>query len=368
MPHSPPQQLTHTLQSLTPTEMLATIDFLQQELQKSAHQIQQDVAIHHQLQKVEDALRVSEEKFRAIFDSTFQFIGLLDVHGVILEANKTALDAVGVERSQVIGVPFWEAIWWTHSPALQTQLQQGIQRAAAGELVRFEAQHILADGTPVYVDFSLKPIIDQDGKVVLLIPEGRDITDRRAMEIALRETLRSLEFQKLALDEAAIVAVTDCSGVITEVNDQFCQISQYSRAEVIGQTHQLINSGYHSEEFFTQLWETIAAGQVWKGEIKNRAKDGSFYWVDTTIVPFLDEDGQPFQYLAIRFDITAHKIAQDTIHEQAALLDVATDAILLRDLDQKVEFWSHGAEKIYGWSATERSPKMRRIYFMQTKP
>ncbi|MGB2926378.1 MAG: PAS domain S-box protein [Limnothrix sp.] len=349
------EQFTDTLKSLTPTEMLATINFLQQRLQ-THHQASIPPTFAHNYishQQTETDVQQSEQKFRAIFDSTLQFTGLLDTQGIILEANRTSLDAVGVRRSQVVGVPFWEAIWWTHSPALQEQLKQGIEQAALGELVRFEAKHILADGTAVYVDFSLKPIADATGKIVFLIPEGRDITGRHNAEEQLRQALRSLEFQKLALDEAAIVAITDSEGMITEVNDKFCQISQYRREEIIGQTHRLINSGFHPPAFFDDLWETIAAGKVWQGQIKNQAKDGSYYWVDTSIVPFLDEQGEPFQYLSIRFDITAHKIAQEKIQEQAALLEVATDAIAVRDLDQIVQFWNPGAEKIYGWSAAE---------------
>jgi len=137
-----------------------------------------------------------------------------------------------------------------------------------------------------------------------------EIAERFQAESEQRKSLKDLSDLKFALDEAAILALTDAEGIITYVNNKFCELSQYSREELIGKTHRLINSGYHSQEFFKDLWATISTGKVWKGEIKNRAKDGTYYWVNTVIVPFLDDQGKPFQYLAIRFDITERKLTQ----------------------------------------------------------
>jgi len=137
--------------------------------------------------QAEVALYESERKFRAIFDQTFQFIGLLSTDGILLEVNRSALSFSGVEESEVIGKPFWEAPWWRHSSEQQYRLREAVKKASEGEFVRFEAIQVAADGSPHYVDFSLKPVEDEAGRVVLLIPEARDITERKKAEEELKQ-------------------------------------------------------------------------------------------------------------------------------------------------------------------------------------
>lgn len=141
--------------------------------------------------------------------------------------------------------------------------------------------------------------------------------DRHIADPAFREqvihSLMLLTDLKFALDESSIVAITDARGIIQYANDRFCDISGYSRDELIGRDHRIINSGYHDKAYIRRLWETIRSGRVWRGEFRNRAKDGSIYWVDTTIVPFLDADGKPFQYLSVRNEITRLKKAEEDL-------------------------------------------------------
>ncbi|MBP0005986.1 MAG: PAS domain S-box protein [Cyanobacteria bacterium SBC] len=194
---------------------------------------------------------------------------------------------------------------------------EAVQQALQGEKeFAVEFRVVRPDGSFSWVEAYAVVKWNDRGEPERMIGINIDISDYKQAQQQRQQLLQELSKFKLALDRSAIVAITDAKGVITYVNDLFCAISGYTRDEIIGQTHHVVNSGYHPPAFFQHLWRTIRSGQIWRGEICNRAKDGSLYWVESTLVPFLDEKGKPFQYLAIRIDVTARKLAETHIQRE----------------------------------------------------
>jgi PAS domain S-box-containing protein len=286
-----------------------------------------------------------------VLDTASALIIVLDSEGRIARYNRACEEATGYAFDEVRGKHVWDVF---NIPEEVEAIKSEFRSIQSGQpATRVESLWLTRDGERRLIAWNNAAMPDSNGAPRWVIGVGTDITERKLIEEELRRSLKELADIKFALDASSILAITDQKGIIKFVNDKFCEISKYSREELLGQDHRIINSGYHPKEFIRDLWTTIASGQVWKGELKNRAKDGSFYWVDTTIVPFLNERGKPYQYVAIRTDITERKLGEERLIEQATLLDHAQEAILLRGLDDKILFWNKGAERIYGWSSTE---------------
>ncbi|MFT5423575.1 MAG: PAS domain S-box-containing protein, partial [Phycisphaerales bacterium] len=409
--------------------------------------VERDEALAGAREHTETVLRENEAQLRGIIDSCFGFIGLFDLEGNLLDANRAPLEAAGIERDEVIGKPFWEAYWWAFCPEVQQTLRDALARAASGETVRYETQVRVAEDQMISLDVTFGPMRNENGQITKVVGFGVDVTERNRSESRLRtelafnnavlsnagalvvvldhegrirrfnraaedlsgsrasevlgrfpwetvlprdqaqtfytemftkamqhperersaytnewvtqsgehrliewsntvlcddegeaefmvstgveitewsemmqrlmvaqnraeDLMRESEAMRQTVDQQSIVSVTDTAGRITECNDKFSELSGYTREELIGQKHTVVNSGHHPKSFWVDMWTTIAGGDSWRGEVCNRAKDGSLYWVDTIVAPINDAYGKVCKFVSIRTDITERKGAE----------------------------------------------------------
>jgi two-component system, cell cycle sensor histidine kinase and response regulator CckA len=229
----------------------------------------------------DEQLATADRRFRAIFDQTFQFIGLLDVDGTLLEANDTALRFAGVRADAVLGKKFWDTPWWAHSHDLQNRLRDAIRRAAHGEAVRFEVSHVAQDGKLRSVDFSLKPVRDSQGVVVLLIPEGHDITERKEAGEALRTSEERFRF--LIQNQTEFVVSCRPDTTLTFVNDSYCRYFGSAVDTIVG-TRLFDRIVPHDREALArQLAELTRDASISTVECQVTAGDGEQRWTHWTI-------------------------------------------------------------------------------------
>jgi PAS domain S-box-containing protein len=346
------------------------------QLTAANQQLQQQIT---ERQKAEEALREGERLFRAIFDQTFQFMGLLKPDGTLLEANQTALSFGGLTHTDVINRPFWEARWWTISPETQNRLKAAIAQAASGQFVRYEVDVKGSGDTVATIDFSLKPVFDKNGQVVLLIPEGRDITDRKQAERALRQAHDELEIrvqqraaeilkanealqaeiaerqraesalrytttlQNAILDSAnyTIISTTQ-DGIILTFNAAAQRWLGYAAQEVVGKTTPVIihdrnevikaaqelsqELGVRIEPGFEAFVARARSGQVDEREWSYIRKDGSSFPVLLSVTALRDTENKITGFLGIGSDITDRKRAEEALRQSEATLRTFFDS------------------------------------------
>ncbi len=270
--------------------------------------------------RLQAELKESEERYRRAFETSQD--GLLFVHktkGSILDSNESIQELLGYSSAELSKKKLWEI----GIVKDDKDFQETVSRLERDGVIHYE-------DTPVETkkDLSINSEVFLLDKAKVIQCNIRDITELKEEEESFLSIHAQLKGQKKALDQFAIVTETDAKGKITYVNDQFCKTSKYSRAELIGKDHRNVaNSGYHSKEFWKDFWTTIQSGKIWRGDVRNKAKDGAFYWEDTTIVPFLGKDGKPEKYLAIRANITERKLAEEEVLKSSQIKSEFTSMV-----------------------------------------
>lgn len=264
-------------------------------------------------------------RLESIFSNMSEGLVLQSKGGQIFDFNQAATSILDLTPDELSGRtsvdPRWQAIHEDGTP-FAGQDHPAMVALATGKAQLGKTMGLkLKSGSTRWISINSTPIFPEgEPEVVQVISTFFDITENRSREVQLRLRTKEVTEQKLkyeafvyALNQSAIVAMTDRKGIITFANKKFCEISGYSMEELLGKTHRIISSGYHPKSFFTDLWNTILRGDVWHGEICNRRKDGVFYWVDSTIVPLRDESNEIKQFIAIRFDISARKLLESAL-------------------------------------------------------
>lgn len=255
----------------------------------------------------------AEERLTSIINSADNAIITKDLNGNILSWNNGAEKMYGYAAEEVIG----KDIGILAPAGLREEIRFILGRIKKGERVpQFETKRRKKNGTMIDISLSISPIMSSAGIVVGASTIANDITEKKVKEQTLVGLLT-------ALDKTALVSMTDHKGNILYANPKFVEISQYSLPELLGQNHSILKSGHHSQELFKDLWQTISGGKVWRGEIKNKAKDGTYYWVDTSIAPILGQNGAPEKYISVRFLITEKKEIEQKIDEYLNKLEAA---------------------------------------------
>ncbi|MFW6358307.1 MAG: methyl-accepting chemotaxis protein [Chroococcales cyanobacterium] len=286
----------------------------------------------------EAELRKQTIILQRVLDSMKDGVIVADETGKFILFNRSAEEMYGLgvsdsppqEWSETYGLFLPDAE--TPFPTEEIPLMKTIQGEEMNEVEMFTRHPGQPEG--LWVKVNGRPLLNEQGVVEGGVAVSRNVTQEKETQERLTQLaqeqerlLQELKNRQDVLNEVAIVSETDRRGLITYVNDRFCEISGYSREELIGKNHRIINAGYHSKEFFEDLWRTISRGQIWKGEVKNRAKDGSFYWVDSAIAPLFNEKGKIAKYIGIRFDITEQKNVAERLTQIAEERQAETDAL-----------------------------------------
>jgi PAS domain S-box-containing protein len=301
-----------------------------------------------------NALKESEAKLRAITDHTSQFIGLIDPGGRVITANRTALDFAGVSESAVVGSPIWDTPWWSHSPDGQARLKEAIVKAAAGETVRFETTHIASDGHSAYIDFSIKPVRDAEGRIQHLLAEGRDISRRKLAELALKESEE--KYRLITENSPDMIFFLDTRGTVRYINPIGARAMLTTPENLVGKNLFSLFRPEIAEKYMVAIRRIADQRIPFTNEIFEQLPAGKM-WINVRLIPLLEPDGAVFGILGIVHDISDRKQAESALRESEEkyrlLVENTHDIIYLISAEGTLTFVSPSFYEILGYDPRE---------------
>jgi PAS domain S-box-containing protein len=299
-------------------------------------------------------LEAARRDLEVVIDAVPAMIGYWDLELRSRVANRALAESFGLSREALVG-----RTWPAHGAgALTPELRARVDAALRGEPQAFEQTVPRRDGAGTRAMLvRYEPDRGPDGVrgFYVLAQDVSELTESRAqLAAALRENQALLG----TITAHSIVSITDAAGRIVEVNDNFCRASGYTSAELVGHTHAVVSSKTHDPGFWADVWATISAGRSWRGDVCNRAKDGSVYWIDSVLTPFVDASGQVVRYISMSNDITARKRADAALRQTTSLLGSVLDSasevsIIATDPALTITVFNAGAERLLGYAAAE---------------
>ena len=319
---------------------------LNEELETSREEIEvtneELISSNQELHMRNNLLTEAYDYSEAIIATIHEPMLVLDKNFAVKSANKSFYEKFLFKKQDTEGVSLFDLgdKQW-NIPALKVALEDII--LLNGSFEKFHLTHKFKGIGEKSLLLNGNLILQKVSAEQLILLAIEDITEQKKIENNLAQSLKEVLDYRYALDASSIVDVADEKGIINYVNENYCKISQYTPAELIGKNHKVINSGYHPKAFIKGLWDTITSGKIWQNELRNKAKDGSYYWVNSTIVPFLDEEQKPYQFVAISIDITEQKMAEKELMEAKVFAELATS--IAEEAQIKAEKSSYNAEE-----------------------